>query len=77
MSVIARRSAYFVVDRVIYAPAGQELTVIKSVSFTLQPGEVQQAYARMLGSRSAAVALAGSVSARSRETAAGLFAGPA
>ncbi|WP_336810422.1 type I secretion system permease/ATPase [Bosea sp. MMO-172] len=29
-----------VVDRVIYAPAGQELTVIKSVSFTLQPGEV-------------------------------------
>ncbi len=29
-----------VVDRVIYAPAGQEQTVIKSVSFALQPGEV-------------------------------------
>jgi ATP-binding cassette subfamily C protein len=29
-----------VVDRVIYAPAGQEQTVIKSVSFTLEPGEV-------------------------------------
>ncbi|CAH1666789.1 ATP-binding cassette subfamily C protein [Hyphomicrobiales bacterium] len=29
-----------VVDRVIYAPPGQEQTVIKSVSFSLQPGEV-------------------------------------
>ncbi|PTM41460.1 type I secretion system permease/ATPase [Bosea sp. 124] len=29
-----------VVDRVVFAPAGSEQTVIKSVSFTLQPGEV-------------------------------------
>lgn len=29
-----------VVDRVVFAPSGSEQTVIKSVSFTLQPGEV-------------------------------------
>ena len=29
-----------VVDRVVFAPAGSEQTVIKSVSFSLQPGEV-------------------------------------
>lgn len=29
-----------VVDRVVFAPAGQEQTVIKGVSFSLQPGEV-------------------------------------
>ncbi|HEV7256942.1 MAG TPA: type I secretion system permease/ATPase [Bosea sp. (in: a-proteobacteria)] len=29
-----------VIDRVVFAPSGSEQTVIKSVSFTLQPGEV-------------------------------------
>ena len=29
-----------VIDRVIYAPSGQEQTVIKGISFSLQPGEV-------------------------------------